>query len=496
MKKFVVCMTLILLLSTPSIFNGKMAETENENEVFYISSEKIERIEGNIENATFKILQPRCSAPAIIEKGGIFTIVFEKCSFTQIFAKISTAYEPVVDEIYLEIEEFYEDEEIYLSARVPENTPVELYNLTVIVENNGYFAKTEPRAVSVVDKIDGNFTFIHLTDFHIGDIRGFKENIRETIGWKAAKKCIEEINLIHPDFVIITGDLVFGQLYPFEYLIEYRSLYRILQQFDVPTYLCPGNHDGYVQCGEDGFEFWQEYFGPLYYSFDYGSTHWIMANSYDWSKPSRFGISYIVFNWGGYIGREQLKWIENDLEKNEEKIKFIALHHNPLWETKNDSLLKNEYEGRKELLSMIERYGVKAVFDGHVHYDNVTIKNGTLYITTTTASSSLSKEDAYWGYRLIEARNNSIFSYNYREPEYSIPSYMLNYTFENEYRMRVENNLDMNISAYIVFTVPSGEYEIKNGEIFMEREGNGIKQIYVISEIERKTEKEIYLLLL
>lgn len=494
MKKFVICVAFIILLNTPSIFNGEVARTGKENENFYINSEKIEEIEGDIQNATFKILHPRCSAPAIVERGDVFTIVFEKCNFSNIFAKISTAYEPVIDEIYVEIEEIYEDNEIQLTARIPENTPEELYNLTVIVENNGYFAKTEPRAVSVVDEIDGNFTFIHLTDFHIGDIRGFKENIRKTAGWKAAKKCVEEINLIHPDFVIMTGDLVFGQLYPFEYLIEYRNLYKILQKFDVPTYLCPGNHDGYVQCGQDGFKFWQEYFGPLYYSFDYGSTHWIMANSYDWPKVSRFGISYAVLNWGGYIGREQLKWIEEDLEKNRNKIKFLALHHNPLWDTENDSLLKNEYEGREELLSMIEKYNISAVFAGHVHYDNVTIKNRTIYITTTTASSSIDKENGYWGYRIVEVRNNTIFSYNYKEPEFSIPSYMLNCTFENEYTARVENNLEINIFAHIVFTVPSGEYEVKNGDIIMEREGEEIKEIYVVAEIEKGTKKEIYLL--
>ena len=75
----------------------------------------------------------------------------------------------------------------------------------------------------MTDEISDNFSFVHLTDFHIGDPRGLKENIKQTIGWKAAKKCIEEINLINPDFLIITGDLVFGQIYPFEYSLEYSN---------------------------------------------------------------------------------------------------------------------------------------------------------------------------------------------------------------------------------------------------------------------------------
>jgi len=145
----------------------------------------------------------------------------------------------------------------------------------------------------------------------------------------------------------------------------------------------------------------------------------IMANSYDWPKPSRFAISYIAFNWGGHIGNKQLRWIEDDLKNTNASIKFLLLHHNPLWDTKNDSLLRNVYEGRKEILYLIGKYGINAVLDGHVHYDNVSILNNTVYITTTTAASRLGNKDAYWGYRMIKVRNWKLNSYNYKEPKYS-----------------------------------------------------------------------------
>ena len=445
-----------------------------------------------ITNGSFSIIRPRHSMPAIVEKGDTLSIVVGKCDATGLYAKIETAYERVVDEVYLEVEEYHEEaDSIHVTARIPEFTPEELYNLTVIVENGGYYAVTEPRAVSVVDAITDTFTFAHVTDFHIGDIRGFKENMRETIGWKAAKKCIQEINLLKPDFVVITGDLVFGQLYPFEYSVEYPKCYDILQLFQVPTYLVPGNHDGYIQSGQDGFLFWQQYFGPLNYSFDYGDCHFISVNSYDWPPMSRIGFSYLVFNWGGYIQPEQMNWIERDLQEYEDaELTFMMLHHNPLWDTENDSLLHNGYEGREELLTLIKTYGVDAVLAGHVHWDNITVENGIVYITTTCASDH--PDDAYWGYRLIGVDNGTITSYNYREPYYSIPSYRLNVTFENEYRATIRNDLDMDVDAHVVFTLPAGDYTVNNGDVIMERTDGEHTELYVVSHVDKHTEKEVY----
>ena len=443
-----------------------------------------------------KILYPLSSIPVLVEKGGNFTIDFQIENFDSLSAYISTAYEPIVDEFELELGNSWKtDSTWHVIAFVPQNTPDELYNLTLIIQKNDEFIScSQPRAVSVIDEFSDNFSFIHVTDFHIGDPRGLRENIWETIGWKAAKKCIEEVNLLSPDFVVITGDLVFGQLYPFEYTWEYKKCYEILQMFQVPTFLVPGNHDGYVQTGQDGFKFWQEYFGPLYYSFNYGDYHFTSVNSYDWPKLARFGISYLVFNWGGYIQNKQLDWIEEDLENSNAKLNFMLLHHNPIWDTKNDSLLKNGYGGRAELLTLIDEYDIDAVLAGHVHYDDITSQNDTLFITTTTMSSSLSRsKDTYWGYRLIDIQNGEIKSYNYKEPKFSIPSYKLNCKFTDSHTAIVENDLEMDVKAHLTFLLPLGNYNIENGEILMQREKNDMVEIYVESEVEKESDVTISL---
>ncbi len=442
------------------------------------------------------IIYPRSSIPVILSQNQSFTIQFQSISFDQLTATISTAYDSLIDTIVLEINSIVEKENIhYATVSIPEYTPSEFYNLTITIKNDEKtISTTRPRAICVKDTLSDSFSFVHLTDFHIGDPRGLIENPREIIGWKAARKTVEEINLLNPDFVLISGDLTFGQLYPFEYSFEYPKCYEILQDFTVPTYLCPGNHDGYIQTFQDGFKFWEDYFGPLYYSFDYHNTHFLSINSYDWPAKARIGFSYLVFNWGGSIRENQLNWIENDLSNHTEANQtFMMMHHNPLWNTKEDSLFGNGYYNQQEILNLIRTKHVDAVFDGHVHYDNITEDNNTLYVTTTTASSSLEK-DGYWGYRLVNVENGSITEYNYEEPDRSIPSYQINIINEESNSVTIENKLQKPINIHYEFIVPNKEYTVNTGEIIQSREKDDMAAIYVKATINAETTETITLL--
>lgn len=123
---------------------------------------------------------------------------------------------------------------------------------------------------------------------------------------------LQAINLIDPDFVVFTGDSVFAQknfsTYPkdtwlwgdvngelgSEYRFEYTWWYDELLALDVPVFCVPGNHDSYCWDGhalahDDGQEIWQDLFGPLYYSWDYGDAVFLAINSMDWGKVDADG---------------------------------------------------------------------------------------------------------------------------------------------------------------------------------------------------------------
>ena len=442
-----------------------------------------------------KIIRPLCSVPVLVEKGKNIQVTFKTDKVDRIFACIKTSYEPIVDEIWLDVVTIFEKDSFWEATfLIPNETPEELYNLTLIIEKNGlFYSSSTQRSVSVYDSFGDDFSFIHITDFHIGDPRGFLESIRETIGYKSIKRCISEINLIHPDFVIISGDLVFGQLYPFEYKIEYEKCYDMIQLFDVPTFLVPGNHDGYRRIGEDGLKIWNEYFGPHYYSFDYGNYHFIGINSFDMPPILRLAISFIALNWGGSLSYEQIDFIVNDLNKTDSNMTFMFLHHNPIWETNHDSLMGLRYKNREKLLDLIEQHSVNMVLAGHVHNDTVETINDTIYITTTTPESKIQDEDGYWGYRLIEIKDDKIFKYNYKEPKYSIPSYMLSAKFNDVFKATIKNDLESDLNILTKFVVPLGNYNVENGLISMKRENNFRQEIYVKSDVSAESELEVSL---
>jgi len=455
------------------------------------------------QDTMLNILAPRSTMPVIVRHNDAFMVTVSFDAVTPTWrVSISTAYDLVTETFFLTIIDTtynVNKGQWLLTVGIPTDVTTELYNLTVESTVDNTIVLTEvPRAVSVVNAYKSNFSFVHLADFHIGDPRGFTEDINRTLGWKAAKKSIDEINLLNPDFVIISGDLVFGQLYPFEYSIEYWQCYNILQRFQVPTYVAPGNHDGYIQFGQDGFDFWEQYFGPRYYSFDYGAYHFTAVNSYDWPDRSRWAFSFIAFNWGGTIREEQLAWLEADAQSAvDAPLSFMFLHHNPLWDTVDDSLRGNGYAGRQELLSIIDTYEIDAVLAGHVHWDDVTLVNDTLYLTTTTVSSGLSTEDSYWGYRLITVINDTLSSYNYREPKYSIPLYRINASIDNNdgtstnVAARLENDLDIDITISLDFYVPEGSYVIENGNIVDMRTDGITLKIIVDALVPAQSEIEV-----
>ncbi|KSU85875.1 3',5'-cyclic AMP phosphodiesterase CpdA [Fictibacillus enclensis] len=365
-----------------------------------------------------------------------------------------------------------------VTVSIPNDVTEKLYDLDVSYTADGAQVKDEePNSVKVVNDFKKDFRFIHLTDIHVGSPRNIQDpanateagmwNPDESKRWLYLQKTIKEVNLLKPDFVVLTGDLMFGQMNPKEYIYEYEETYRMLKKFDVPVYIIPGNHDFYAQDATltDGAKYWGEYFGPEYYSFNYGPyCHMVGANSMDWDKFDRQGHgSLSVPTWGGQIRQAQMNWIKKDLEQNDQtananQVKGLFSHNNPvkrdreIWPSSDpdvqeywkeydaqhnpqnlSTLLKAEElgqkydqlwhgEGAQELVDVMKQHGVSFSLHGHTHTDNITQQNGILY--TTTASIELSATP-WEGYRTFQKDPDSknFNSYIYEGTDRSIPVY-------------------------------------------------------------------------
>jgi 3',5'-cyclic AMP phosphodiesterase CpdA len=504
------------------------------------------------------IIYPLMATPAIEKNGSDLTIKVDTKGKEPVgwdvslnpteAAQVEGTYELPVKNVQKGSSHWKESSSIYeVTVTIPDGVPEELFDLQVSYTGDGTrITDNEPNSVKVVKEFKKDFTFMHLTDIHVGSPRNIADPANaieagmwdpdQSKRWLYLQKTIKQVNLLKPDFVVMTGDLMYGQMNPQEYIYEYEETYRMLKQFNVPVYIVPGNHDYYAQDATlaDGAKYWEQYFGPQYFSFDYGSyAHMIGYNSFDWHKFDRQGHGNVsVPTWGGQIRDQQMEWIKKDLAENKataQKGQTTGLfsHHNPIWrdrdiwpssdpevseywkeyDGKHDpqeltTLLKGEKlgikydqqwhgEGSHELIDVMKQNRVDISLHGHTHIDNITEQDGILY--STTASIELSAKP-WVGYRLFEKdpASSKINSYIFKGPDKSMPVYQDGNTaagvvsFENSFKLpndgsqttqigTITNRLNKPVTVNIPFYMKQGTYTPSAGEV-IETQLYGTKQ--------------------
>lgn len=444
-----------------------------------------------------------------------------------------------------------------ITVNIPSHIPEKLYDLEVTYTANGKtISDRQPHSVKVIDEYKKDFTFLHLTDTHVGSPRNLGDNedpstidpaLAKEAGlwhpdenqrWLYLQKAIREVNLKNPDFVVVTGDLMYGQMNPQEYIYEYEETYKVLQKLEVPVYLVPGNHDIYAQDAtlSDGAKYWEQYFGPQFFSFDYGPyAHFIGYNSFDWHKFDRSGHGTVsVPTWGGQIRQDQLNWMKQDLEENAntagtEQLRGLFSHHNPLWQDRTiwpesdeevkeywkqydeqhnpqrlETLILGEKLGIKydqqwhgenanELMQVMKDYSVNVSLHGHTHIDNVTKKDDILF-TTTTAIELTGKP--WVGFRNFKVTNGKISAYTFDESGHSMPVYEDGNTkngvmsFDTTYqnlndgkssiqKVSATNRLNKPLTITVPFYMLEGNYQASTGNIIQNYNSEGKQYLEV-----------------
>lgn len=192
------------------------------------------------------------------------------------------------------------------------------------------------------------FAFVQITDIHL-DTR--EEHVA------LFEQAIDEINEVAPAFVVATGDLVWkADEATISEAREWFDTYSLLiQDLQMPIYNAVGNHDvvgiGYEHLApsEPGYgkEMYRTYFGPTYYSFDWGSYHCIILD------PNESVDGQQVFS----ISESQLEWLQEDLKHSQEK-PLLLFFHEPT----------TSWENRSEVFSILGEREI-LMFCGHWHFN-------------------------------------------------------------------------------------------------------------------------------
>lgn len=215
-----------------------------------------------------------------------------------------------------------------------------------------------------------------ITDQHFGPRAHFAGTLRK-LSDRAASLCqlfVERMNtLTKPDLVINLGDVVEDESPELDRL-RYEQFLQIMQQLTCPILHVAGNHDS-KHLSDETLATLTRAPGSLYYSQDSAGFHLIVLRSVE-----RTGRDV-------RLPDEQLEWLADDLERT--TLPALLFVHHPLsdmqldgnrWFEKAPQLCR--VANRRAVREVIEQSGkVRAVFNGHAHWNHLDLVAGVPYVT-------------------------------------------------------------------------------------------------------------------
>ena len=210
------------------------------------------------------------------------------------------------------------------------------------------------------------FFFLQLSDPQFGFIDNNKSISAET---EAMNKAVTAINQLKPPFVVITGDFVNNSKSK-EQIAAYKSM---IAQIDssVKVYMIPGNHD-IGKVSRASIDNYKKNYGETHISFRYGDCAFIGTDS------------NIIKEEDKEREEVQFKWLEQELQKTKDaRFKFVFTHCSVFLKRMDEPVNYSNFSlpMREKYVHLFQKYGVNAIFAGHLH-NNAYGKVGNMEMIT------------------------------------------------------------------------------------------------------------------
>jgi len=212
-----------------------------------------------------------------------------------------------------------------------------------------------PKSLSLLDGAEAaeaaksGFTFMQISDSHVGFNKAANPHALETL-----KEAIGRINALpaKPAFMLHTGDITHSAK-----PTEFDDASQIIGSTGVNVHYVPGEHDITDEATQKAYleRYGKGTSGGGWYSFDSNGVHFIGLNNV--VNLKNFGL--------GYLGHEQLEWLEDDLQPLSASTPIVVFAHIPLW-----SVYPNWGWGTDDAavaLGYLKRFGSVTVLNGHIH---------------------------------------------------------------------------------------------------------------------------------
>jgi predicted phosphodiesterase len=350
-----------------------------------------------------------------------------------------------------------------------------------VVTADGGIVDTTKNAVMVIPEYKDEYYFIHITDTHLPTHLYYYEpgSESDTSEIQDLREVINDINIINPEFVLLTGDFINeGELEDYLGRRYYSRSQRLLTELEKAVYLLAGNHDigGWIPTPmPDGTarRNWWKFFGwkrlydpppgaPWYtqnYSFNYGPVHYIGLESYrnyDLWRNNIYGETSFTSG--------QLQWLTQELANSSASTSQVLFYHYDFSDQIN-----------------VDSLGVELAIWGHSHNNSGNLSNPPYNISTKSVC------DGNRSYRLVRITNGII----YPSPTISAGQYGNNLYVQfqpannGQYytvTAHIENYLDENFEhSQLKFLMPNeqGNIEVTGGELLQVDDSDSIAVYYV-----------------
>ncbi|MFT3731091.1 MAG: metallophosphoesterase [Hyphomicrobium sp.] len=212
-----------------------------------------------------------------------------------------------------------------------------------------------PKSLSLLDKAEAaeaaksGFTFLQISDSHVGFNKPANPHAIDTL-----KEAVGRIDALpaKPAFLLHTGDITHSAK-----PAEFDDANQIIGSTRIKTHYVPGEHDITDEATQKAYleRYGQGTKGGGWYSFDHSGVHFIGLNNV--VNLKKFGL--------GFLGPEQLEWLEDDLRPLKSSTPIVVFAHIPLW-----SVYPNWGWGTDDAavaLGYLKRFGSVTVLNGHIH---------------------------------------------------------------------------------------------------------------------------------
>ena len=205
------------------------------------------------------------------------------------------------------------------------------------------------RLIGAARAAEGGFSFVQISDSHIGFEKPANPDARATLS-----AAVDKIAAMpgKPAFIIHTGDVSHAAKPQ-----EFDDALQLIGRTKLDVHYAPGEHDILDPKTRDAYlaRFGKGATGGGWYAFDQGGVHFVSLNN----------VVDLKKNGLGSLGAEQLEWLEDDLKGKPDSTPIVIFSHIPLW------MIAPEWgwgtEDSAQALGYLARFGSVTVLNGHIH---------------------------------------------------------------------------------------------------------------------------------